>query len=110
MEERSNENGSLVLDTYYESEIFKFLYIYDYDYLDKAFDYKKEDITANKIIELVNSSSKISNKYKTLLITYINNLFREYPNVDARVMYENLKTLEVVECTKNELMIKKYFC
>ena len=96
---------NLEIDTYLESERLGYVFVYDMDYLDKCFgDYKK--VTFDDIKSVINSNNRIPKKYKDLLIEYTNLLNKKYPNVELKVFYENLKTLEVVECeTEYELSI-----
>ena len=101
----SNENlesKELVADTYLESDWLNYIYIYDMNYLNKYFDY--DNVNINQVKEMINSNSKISTKYKNLLFDYCDAIIKKYPNIELRVLYENLKTLEVVECDKNELI------
>lgn len=104
-EEKTYKDGKLVVDDVYKSDLFKYIYVYDLSYLDEALGNKKSDVTATEIKQMISINNEISDKYKALLYTFTDNLVREYPDVDLRVFYENLKTLAVVECDKNELMI-----
>ncbi len=104
-EEKTYKEGKLVVDDVYKSDLFNYIYVYDLSYLDEALGNKKSDVTATEIKQMISNNNEISAKYKELLYTFTDNLVREYPDVDLRVFYENLKTLAVVECDKNELMI-----
>lgn len=104
-EEKTYKDGKLVVDDVYKSDLFNYIYVYDLSYLDEALGNKKSDVTATEIKQMISNNNEISAKYKELLYTFTDNLVREYPDVDLRVFYENLKTLAVVECDKNELMI-----
>lgn len=100
------ETEDLVVDTYWESGRLKRkrLCIYDMEYLDKALDYKC--VTFDDIEKVINANQLITPQFKDLLNEYVASVMRKYPNADLRVLYENLKTLEVVECTKDVLIEK----
>ncbi len=104
-EEKSYKDGKLQVDSMYKSDLFNYFYVYDLDYLDEALGNKKEDITSVEIKNLIKTNNSISDKFKELLYTFTDNLTTAYPDVDLRVFYENLKTLSVVECNKNDLML-----
>lgn len=91
----------LVVDTYIHTTTNN-LYIYDMEYLDMALDYK--DVTLEQINEVINNNSLITPQFKKLLGEFCQSVEKKYPTADLRVMYENLKSLEVVECTKEELV------
>ena len=93
------------VDTYYESSNGKHIYVYDNDYLDKIFPkIKKEDINAKILKNTVKSNSKISSRFKPLLYEYIDALTAKYPDGDYRPFYKNLKTIEIIECTQDEML------
>ena len=94
----------LVVDTKLDSAFNDDVYIFDMEYLDDYLDYK----TASKemLLNALNNNTKIGGQYKILMTEFIDNLCEKYPDVDKRVLYENLKGLEVVECSKDELMMK----
>lgn len=100
-EEKNKLNEDLVVDTYRESDRLNYLYIYDMDYIDLAFEHK--DITLEMLYQEINNNSSISSKFKGLLYEYCDSLVNNYPDVELRVLYENLKSLEVVECDEYEL-------
>ena len=80
--------------------------VLDSSRLDEVLGYPKEDITYEKIKETINSNSSIPKKFKTMYIDLANNLQREYPNMDLRVWYENLKTMKVLEVEEMEMKVK----
>ena len=80
--------------------------VLDSNRLDEVLGYPKEDITYEKIKETINSNSSIPKKFKTMYIDLANNLQREYPNMDLRVWYENLKTMKVLEVEEMEMKVK----
>ncbi|MBQ6841582.1 MAG: hypothetical protein IJO63_05685 [Bacilli bacterium] len=93
----------LTIDTIIESEWLGYLNIYDMQYLDKALDY--QSVTIDQINDRITNNPKISERFKALLKEYVQMVHQKYPNAELRVLYENLATLEVVECTKNELLL-----
>lgn len=90
------------IDTYVESDWLKYIYIYDMEYLSKVLDDKV--ITMSDFEKVINDNNLISDKFKKILYEYCDNLMSKYSNIELRVLYENLKTIEVVECTKEELV------
>lgn len=95
-------NNEFKVDTYLSSETFNYLYIYDMDYANMYFKYEKP--TYRDFEKLVNRNRKISKTYKKLILEYIDSLLKNQPNVETRVLYENLKTLQVVECDNRSLL------
>lgn len=92
------------VDTYLENEYSKYIYVYDNEYLDKVLNYSS--VTKEEMHKVVENNSRISSKYKTLINHFIEDLYEKQPDAEKRILYENLKTLEVVECTKNELALE----
>lgn len=102
-DETKEESKALEVDTYLESDSLKYVFVYDNDYLDKIF--PKMDITEESLDNVVRNNSKINNNFKNLLYEYIHNVMVKYPDIDLRPFYKNLETLEVVECTDQELVM-----
>lgn len=90
------ESDKIVANKYSDN-----VYIYDMAYLDDYFDYK--DVTEEQMLTVVKKNKKINKQYKELFGEYVDALYRNMPNAEKRVLYENLKTLRVVECSKDEL-------
>lgn len=99
--EDSDENFEV--ETYLESDWLNYLYIYDMDYLDKALDY--DTVTVAQIHDAIDNNPKINDKFATLMHSYVDDVAEKQPDAELRVLYENLKTLEVVECDKDDLML-----
>lgn len=91
----------LVVDTYLESDWLNYVYIYDMNYINRAFD--NETITLEMLYQAIDSNPSISGNFKDLLYEYCDSVVQSYPNIELRVLYENLKTLKVVECDQYEL-------
>lgn len=89
-----------------ESEGFNLKIIYDSSRLDDAFGYKQSDITYDMIRETINNNPNIPTKFKEMYITLANNLESQYPNMDLRVWYENLKTMHIYEVDEMEMKLK----
>lgn len=93
----------LEIDTYSESKFLNKIYVYDMSYLDNVLDHSF--VSFDDVRELIKNRD-FSSKYKDLLFKFINDLELEHPNIDLRVFYENLKTLDIIECSKRDLTFK----
>ena len=93
----------LEIETFYESDWLNYLYIYDMAYLNKIFNY--ETVTPQEIYSVINANLKIPDNFKHLVREFVDANIRQYPDCEMRVLYENLKTLEIVECDEMELMM-----
>lgn len=93
----------LILDTIITSQYSDTVYIYDMDYLDNYLNYH---ITKDNLLTVLNENTNITDNFKILIKEYINSLYEKYPNIETRVFYENLKTLKIIECNKDELLFK----
>ena len=101
--EVADSTEPLDIEKHIHSDRFNYDYIYDVDYYDIAFGNYK--VTADMLNKEIDKNSGISSKYKTFLKDYVQFFIKAYPDADLRILYENLKTLEVVECKdKLELM------
>ena len=98
--EKQDNKITREIDTYLESDFLNYQFVYDMDYLYKVIDY---ECNYNDIVSLINSNSNIPDKYKTLLKEYLDMVVKRHNNIELRVFYENLKTLKISECTKDEL-------
>lgn len=90
------------VDTYLEGTNSSFVFVYDNTYLNKIFG--NEKVTKDDLINAVKTNSKITDNFRPLLLEYINAVTSKYPDVDLRPFYKNLQTIEIVECTKGELV------
>ena len=88
--------------TYFYDKANNTLFIYDMDYLNVAFNY--DSVTLEQLNEVIASNNGISPTFKGLLYEFCTNVTSTYPDADLRVLYENLKSLEVIECDKAELV------
>lgn len=80
--------------------------IYDFAELDNVFNNTKEDITYDTIRETIKNNPNISEKYKTLLYSFANNLENQYPTLDLRIWNHNLQTLKILEVSEMEMQTK----
>ena len=78
------------------------LYIYDMDYIEKAISFEKKSL--QDFEEVIRQNPKIPDKFKPLMEEYCKCVFEKYPDVELRPFYQNLQSLEVVECTEDELL------
>ena len=60
-------------------------------------------ITVEDIEDVLKTNNKIADKYKEFIIQYAKDWLSLYPESDLRVLYHNLKTLEIKEATPNEI-------
>ena len=97
------DDDELVVETYIESDWLKYIYVYDMDYLNKILNYNS--VSTEEIHKTIDNNPKITDKFKPLLHSFVNDLVTRQPDAEIRVLYENLKTLEIVECTQNEMML-----
>ena len=105
------QKHDLEIDTY--SENANYININDMADLDRVLDYKS--VSLEQLIDVINGNGNIPAQYKELLISFCKDLTSKYQDIELRVLYENLKTLEVVECNKQQLAIaslssKAYGC
>ena len=97
-----DKNDELSVDEKLYNNISNTIYIYDMSVLDDYLEYS--NVSKEKMIETLNQNNKINARFAPLFNTFINTFYDKYPNAEKRILYENLKTLEVVECSKDELV------
>ena len=59
-------------------------------------------VRKEQVLEAVNANPNLNNYYKEIIYNLVNRIYEEYPNIDLRVFYENVKTLEIREVDKND--------
>lgn len=89
------------VDTYIESDTYNYIYIYDMEYLDKVYD--DYEVSIEDLYSVIDNNVSISQKYKNLLYEYCNAVVTKYPNAEIRILYENLKTLKILDVTEEEI-------
>lgn len=104
LEDIERENNNFEVEQ--ETQGLHLRIIYDNSKLDEVFDNKKEDVTYDMIRDVINSNSNIPQSFKNMYINLANNLESQYPTMDLRVWYENLKTLKVLEVDEMEMKLK----
>lgn len=92
------------VDTHIYGPNLDYATIHDSEYIGLVLDYDKA--TKEDLYASMNSNPLISENFKPILNAFIENLAKKYPNADYRIFNENLKDLEVVECTRAELTEK----
>lgn len=95
-----------------------FMFASDYEYFDMI-DFEKgkdscsyeailgiaDKVTVSDIEEVLASNDAIAPEYKEFIITYVTDWLELYPESDFRVLYHNLKTLEILTVTESDMMI-----
>ena len=64
----------------------------------------KDKVTLEDIKNVLKTNNKISQEYKDFIIQYVKDWLSLYPDSDFRLLYHNLKTLQIKVCTENEMM------
>lgn len=99
-----DSSEELSIDTIIDNQYSNSVYVYDMEYLDNYLDY--DNVSKKQLLEVLDDNKKISEKFKIMIREFIDSVYDKYPDIDMRVFYENLKTLQIVECDKSELMLK----
>lgn len=101
------ENSNDVeIDTYTDQEYLRIKYVNDMAYLDKVIDIK--DVSYDEMMQVISDNPNIAENFKKILFSFCDDLYRKYPNVDKRVLYENLKTIKIFEVDEYELLNKTF--
>lgn len=103
-EQISVSDEGVTVETYDANEYSRYISIYDMKYLDKVLDYST--ISVESLDEIIETNNGIGSTYKPYLHDFVNRVSSKYSDVDLRVLYENLKTLEIVECSKEDLIVQ----
>ena len=59
-------------------------------------------VTKYQVLAAVRSNPNLTDYYKEIIYNLVNRVYEEYPNIDLRVFYENVKTLEIREVSGEE--------
>ncbi|MBR2840942.1 MAG: hypothetical protein IKF01_03635 [Bacilli bacterium] len=78
--------------------------IYDMNYLDQVM--QKEEITLDLLIDATKNNNSIPEKFKEIIYEYCKSLTNKYKNIDLRVFYNNLKSLKIKTCSKEDIQRK----
>lgn len=73
----------------------------NYDMLNQI--YGDEVITRDDVIRVINDNDKLPDKYKEMAIDVLDNNLSLDPDANLRVFYENMKDLEIVYITTDEM-------
>ncbi len=93
----------LKLETYYASELGGVRKtVYELQYLEEILGWKPVD--AETVKKTMYANPDIPEKFRDFIAEFIDRVAAKHPDADLRVFNENLKTLKITECTKNELM------
>ena len=98
----SDEQISVEVKTIDQSDLLKYKYIYDFKYIDFLFDY--EHVTYEDFEVLVNNNINIPNRIKPYVLNYISHSYATTPDLDLRILYENMKTLKIIEANEYTIM------
>lgn len=85
----------------YEEISGKYFFVRDSKAYGEVFEINKP--TFNQLKSVVEGNDKISRKYKDFILNYISDYLRLYPETNFAPFYENLKTLEIVECSDDDI-------
>lgn len=90
--EHDGENIKIVVD-YVDGALIK-----NTDELDSVLGYKS--VSTEEIINAINANNKMDEFHKKCAIDLANFIKNKYPDTDARIFYENMKDVSVVETAK----------
>jgi len=93
----------LEIETYLGSDWLKYYYVYDSEYLHLIFG--DEKITGDDVKRVVKNNPGIGDKYEDFVLGFIDDFVSTWPEADLRVMHHNFKTLEIIECNEQEMML-----
>lgn len=82
--------------------------VYDSSVLDDVLGYPKSSVTYDTIKQTIQNNEKIPPKFKSLYTLLADNLQKQYPDMDLRVWYENLKTMKIYEVDEMEMYMKAF--
>lgn len=87
---------------YEDFSMVKILKARDSSGLDQIFG--SNQITVEDIRAVCEQNPKIPEKYKDFIVNYVTEWEQHYPNSDFRILYHNLKTLELIEATESQII------
>ncbi len=98
------ENLNFKIDT--RADGWNLIKIYDNSELENVFGISGDELTYDDIINDIKKNSGIASSFKSLFITFANNLRKQYPSMDLRIWHINLQTLKIVEVSEMEMRLK----
>lgn len=90
--------------TIYESDLLKYKIIFDFDYIDELFE--QESVSISEFQTVINNNSDIADNLKPYVLEYVTNSYAETPDLDLRILYENLKTIKIIEADESTIMFE----
>lgn len=90
------------LEPYYTDHKGDIARVYDSRYLSTIF---SESGSADACRELIARSDTIEERFKPYFTDFVDRMERTYPEMDFTILYQNLKTLRVVECSQSEYVM-----
>ena len=93
-----DSDKDLEVETYQYGDILKYLFIFGSDYYDLYFDHPADEVTAEGLKELVARNDGIPDEFKGRVYEFIDSVTEKYPDVDLRVLEQNLATIKIVDC------------
>lgn len=86
---------------YYYDKYCNYLFIFNTDYIGNVL---TEEVNLEKLYEIIDENNNINERYKELLKNYVKDVSDKYPNAELRMLYNNLKTLKIVECSSSQML------
>ena len=68
--------------------------------LDSVLGYKT--VSKEEIVNAIYANPNLTDYYREIMVNLVNKIYDKYPNIDLRVFYENVKTLEIREISEEE--------
>lgn len=103
-EEEPEDNFSFEVDSYFDSDAFKYHYVYDNEYLGILLDY--ESVSLEEMLSVIDQNDRISDEFKPHVKQYCIDFVTKQPEAECRILYENLKTLKIMPVDKNDLAVE----
>ncbi len=65
-------------------------------------DYFGSKVSKDMVLEAINNNVNLNAKYKRIATKLLNAITAKYPDINLRIFYENIKTMNVIEYTEEE--------
>lgn len=98
-EVKVNDSSIIVAINASENEI-KEIYVNDVKELEQYIGHL--DVTKEMVIDAIDNNYNLNYRYKRIAKEIVNKLTAIYPNIDLRIFYENIKTMNVIEYSSAE--------
>lgn len=96
----------LVVKNYEYGDLLHYLYVSGSDYYDLCFDHAASEATPEKLKGIIAGNSGIPEGLKGKVCEFVDAVAEAHPSVDLRVLEHNLASLEIVECSPEEMREK----